>query len=439
MPGINFTPQSLQQPTKSLYRPVPHVPQGNRGNNTNPNAGGGGSGETVTTSPGRRKILATPPKGYSDVATRTLAGPYLDGEDRCGRQQERAGANGATTSRLSSIENLSIATDNLQSSKPAEFESCGSPFVWNDGVADGKAQEYADNAPPSPSNVWMPRTAFHGGDTGVRRRISPRAGHRTAGTVGGGWAPVSPPQNEALYEGQEQGKERPPSLSEMGLPEDDQAQVDIGEPRICVEEVGDGKRSTGCSFRFAGQQHGTASDDACASSGLNAYPDVATPKRGTDRAQAAMKAGTTAAAAVASTAAVCVATDQPPDRSVGLRCSSPIYDRERNLLGNVQGRRGGGGGLGSETATKLIQGKCRLYLIYAALLLGFWKSRTRQIAEGRNACVVTSSRQGLDMRTSLFWSSCGICVLNFDRTHGDTFRRRCLCYAYCLSESFQFS
>lgn len=180
-----------------------------------------------------------------------------------------------------------------------------------------------DVVPSSPK--WSVEDADFNRGTGVRRRLSPRAGTSSPSRAAG-WAAPSPPSRQELLHTHRHGEEgededadeerlRPLDLSLRG----DSQREEIGELRIDVPE-GEFARGAGSAERL---------DSLLCISPIRVSTGAKTPLAGARRAGVAkpFEVGPNDADADVAT--------QATTRAVGLRCSSPIYDRGRNLLGNT--------------------------------------------------------------------------------------------------------
>lgn len=206
--------------------------------------------------------------------------------------------------------------------------SVGAGTFWGDPADSSNEERLVDehvleNVPASP--VWPDMQ----GGTGVRRRISPRAGNRSP-RRGVGWSPISPPRQAVSVE--RGGRSTPQTLA---FDDETSPRGRFCELRIDVG-ARDEKSVTGV---LGGLLH---------SSSENVFAEAETPLAGAGRAKAAAAAGAVVAVGATGTAGtpgvskvVHTDVDEMAVRQVGLKCSSPIYDRGKNLLGSSHSPKGG--------------------------------------------------------------------------------------------------
>lgn len=326
-----------------------------------------------------------------------LADPSPGSDCLCNQDQDQDNEDERQRA-VSGVPDLSVSdtVDGTNTMRLRRIGSVGStiqsPYFWGDDIAQLFEYSNMDKSPPSSSNVWMMAdTATHSGTgtgtgigTGVRRRVSPRAGYCSTepAPVGGGWAPLSPrPKGPPphfpvdveveLEGGQTQVQAQAPvglgleALRVCVSDFEERGESGLASPRVSFAPAADA--SAGASTSNAavtgvtgvagtGEEDGPTStlDESNATLSLSgdeyySFANAATPKAGTvarekrvqreKRAQVAMAVGTAAGTAVApvtASAAEILSIDQATDESVGLRCSSPIYDRGRNLLGSAR-------------------------------------------------------------------------------------------------------
>lgn len=312
-----------------------------------------------------------------------------------------------------------------------------SPSFWKDDVEQAVGPTTLYQAPPSPTNVWLAETRMSGG-TGVRRRTSPRASiqldesHQLPG--GGGWAPASPPREDMPFDhelgycenfqyqdqheggqGKDEGEggrypaEGTPQPHHHDMSHDmSHGNVDVnieheqeesprvemmGKLTVCANaweeqgqghgrgDVDGGDRSRRASPRvtFAagtdrpsadigtGEERRAKVERGTRRSG--GVANAASPKAGREGLHTKIVAGDSAVQSASSDAAGAV--------PVGLRCSSPIYDRARSVLAKIEGTLEGegevlspnqpkSGEISGEDRHSLSRGLCLLSARYAS-------------------------------------------------------------------------
>lgn len=168
----------------------------------------------------------------------------------------------------------------------------------------------------STSPAWSVEADVHRG-TGVRRRISPRAGGRSP-RGGAGWAPASPPRQEEYAGGDD--RLRPRTLT---FP--DEAPLGQSNELIVDARAGEERGGTGVA------EETMELERAWSASPMNVSAEAPTPLAGEGGA-----AGVAAAGGTATKGAEAGVITEAVVRPMGLRCSSPIYNRGKNMLGTSE-------------------------------------------------------------------------------------------------------
>lgn len=193
------------------------------------------------------------------------------------------------------------------------------------------------------------------GGSGVRRRVSPRAGGRSPRRPHAGWTALSPRRQDAAGGSNRRGNGNGSELRPTTLVFPDDINNASPSPRVIRGNRDNGDLKIDVRARAMEEEaRGGGPGDALSDrSKMRVFAEAETPLAGAGRAAAA--AATAAAAAGASAAAAAAAeaeglrvrvsaenevaniATEVVVRQIGLKCSTPIYDRGKNLLGNVEG------------------------------------------------------------------------------------------------------
>ncbi|CAM9685902.1 unnamed protein product, partial [Ectocarpus sp. 8 AP-2014] len=195
--------------------------------------------------------------------------------------------------------------------------------------------------------------------TGVRRRVSPRASAAAAAAAaagaaagagaggggggrsprwGAGWEPIPSPKRRGSPSGGDAGNDQLRPLA-LAFSDETTGAAPAASPsrRAAAKElrIDVGIVRQGSAFANGGGDGGALA--------AKASPRAKTPLAGANKARASPLAESAAAAAAAGNNAAeeAVSTEEDTESQVGLRCSAPIYDRGRNLLGNKEPGEGG--------------------------------------------------------------------------------------------------